>query len=100
MIKKEFMNRVPKESLMMIVESIANQHYSGHYTLLTFTTNVKFSFSTITEREDILELTPYTDINDAIENAIQQHLMELKKSIKNRSNVNFKVKPVAKIPKL
>ena len=100
MINKEEINRVPKESLMMIAESIANQYYGGHYTLLTFTTNVKFSFSTVTEREDILELIPYNDINDAIENAIQYHLIKLKKSVKNNSSVKFKVKQVSKMPKL
>ena len=78
---------------MKIVDAISNEYYGGHYTLLTFTTNVKFSFSTVTERDDILELDPYDDVNEAIENAIQSHFLK-------QNEKKFKVKAVAKIPKL
>ena len=73
------LNTVPNIRLMNIASLIAKDHYGGHFTLLTFTTNVKFSFSTVTDREEIIELEAYTDINDAIENAIQNHLKQIKK---------------------
>ena len=72
MIKK--INKVPNTKLMQIAQLIANNYYSGHYTLLTFTTNVKFSFGTVSDRDDIYELEPYSDVNDAIKNAIQSHI--------------------------
>lgn len=68
------LNRVPDIKLMQIAELIANEYHSGHYSLFTFTTNVKFSFGTISDRDDIYDLEPYTDVNDAIRNAIQSHI--------------------------
>ncbi len=57
-----------------IIDFISNRDFSGHFTILSFTTEYKFSFGTITEREDIENLTAYDSINDAIENAIQEYL--------------------------
>jgi hypothetical protein len=57
------LNRVPDIKLMQIAELIANEYHSGHYSLFTFTTNVKFSFGTISDRDDIYDLEPYTDVN-------------------------------------
>ena len=73
-MKLEKLNRVPEVKLMQIVEVIANKYYGGHYTLFTFSTNVKFSFGTISDRDEIYYLEPYTDVNDAIRNAIQLHI--------------------------
>lgn len=57
-----------------IIDFISNRDFSGHFTILSFTTEYKFSFGTITEREDIENLIAYNNINDAIENAIQEYL--------------------------
>ena len=68
------MNRIPKKSILKIAESIAKIHYGGHFTIMTFTTNVKFCFGTVSDRDEINDLEPYDNINDAIINAIQSHL--------------------------
>jgi hypothetical protein len=57
-----------------IIDFICNRDFSGHFTILSFTTEYKFAFGTVTEREDIEILIPYDNINDAIENAIQEYL--------------------------
>jgi hypothetical protein len=57
-----------------MVEAIANEHHSGHLTILKFTTEWKVAFGTITEREEIAELIGYTSINDALQNLIQSEL--------------------------
>jgi hypothetical protein len=57
-----------------IIDFISNRDFSGHFTILSFTTNYKFAFGTITEREDIENLIAYNNINDAIENEIQKYL--------------------------
>jgi hypothetical protein len=75
-------NRVPKTSLMKIVEEIANNNYGGHYTIFSFTHQVKFCFGTVTDREGIFEMSSYDDINDAIENELQRHMC-LKETVKD-----------------
>ena len=55
------------------MKRIAKQHYGGHYTVLSFTTNIKFSFGTITERDEIEELSGYDTLEDAVRNGIQEH---------------------------
>ena len=57
-----------------IIDFISNKDFGGHFTILSFTTNYKFAFGTITEREDIENLIGYDNINDAIENEIQKYL--------------------------
>ena len=61
-------------TLFKLIDEISKKHYGGHYTILKFTTHYKFSFRTITDREEILELTPYDNLNDAIENGIQEFI--------------------------
>ena len=62
--------------LIRQIKSIANKHYGGHFTIFHFTTEVKFSFGTVTDREEIYNLTAYTNLNDALENGIQQHFLK------------------------
>ncbi len=57
-----------------IINFISNKDFDGHLTILSFTTNYKFSFGTVIEREDIYNLIAYDSINDAIENAVQEYL--------------------------
>jgi hypothetical protein len=57
-----------------IIDFISNRDFSGHFTILSFTTHYKFAFGTVTEREDIENLIGYDNINDAIENEIQKFL--------------------------
>lgn len=70
-MKKQF--NITKKN-QAIIDFISNRDFSGHFTILSFTTEYKFSFGTITEREDIENLIAYNNINDAIENAIQEYL--------------------------
>jgi len=58
---------------LLVAKSLADLYYGGHFTLLSFTTHVKFGFGTITNRDEIDEMSDYDSISDAIENAIQQH---------------------------
>ena len=61
--------------MMEIAETIARLSYGGHFTIFSFTTNVKFAFGTINSIEEIDELIGYDDINDAITNAIQEAII-------------------------
>jgi len=61
-------------TLIKIAESIANDHYSGHLTILKFTTEWKAGFGTITERDEINELIGYANVDDALTNLIQSQL--------------------------
>lgn len=56
------------------IEFIANKYYSGHYTILKFTNGFKFSFGTITKREEIYDLNLYDNLRDALINGIQFHI--------------------------
>lgn len=67
------------ETLLSFVEGWSNEYYGGHYTIFSFTTCYKFSFGTINEREDIIELKPYESIEDAIINGIQEEFNKLNK---------------------
>lgn len=67
-------NRIPSEKWLKVVEEISKQYYGGHFTIFSFTNGVSFSFSTISDREEVEDLTTYDDINDAIENEIQLHI--------------------------
>lgn len=57
-----------------IIDFISKKDFGGHFTILSFTTEYKFAFGTVTEREDIENLASYYTINSAIENAIQEYL--------------------------
>lgn len=70
-MKKPF--KITKKN-QAIIDFISNRDFSGHFTILSFTTEYKFSFGAITEREDIENLASYYTINSAIENAIQEYL--------------------------
>jgi hypothetical protein len=75
-MKLDKINRLPSEKMMEVAETIARLSYGGHFTIFSFTTNVKFAFGTINSREQIDELIGYDDINDAITNAIQEALVK------------------------
>ena len=70
-MKKPFNITKKNQSL---INFISKKDFGGHFTILSFTTEYKFSFGTVTEREDIENLIGYDNINDAIENAIQEYL--------------------------
>lgn len=76
-LKAGKVNRVASEELLRYAEAIALGFYGGHFTIFAFTFGVKFAFSTITDRDELDELIEYDDINDAIENAIQDHILTL-----------------------
>tara|TARA_R100001594_G_scaffold136019_2_gene178144 strand:- start:365 stop:565 length:201 start_codon:yes stop_codon:yes gene_type:complete len=63
------------KKLLKKIKSIADKYYGGHFTILHFSTNVKFAFGTVTDREEIQNLTAYTNIEDALENGIQEHFL-------------------------
>ena len=71
-------NRIPTKKRLKLVDAISKQYYNGHYTIYCFTTNVAFTFSTIDDRHLINKLIKYDDINDAIDNEIQNHLLKIK----------------------
>jgi len=73
---KEKIIRIPENQLMQVVESIAKTYYGGHFTIFSFTTEVKFAFGTINCRDEISELDGYYDINHAIANAIQDAIVK------------------------
>ncbi len=70
------MHVIPAPQLMKLVQDIANGSYSGHFTIMCFTTNVKFCFGTPNNRDEIASLIPYDNINDAIENAIHEFIKD------------------------
>jgi hypothetical protein len=70
-MKKPFNITKKNQSL---INFISKKDFGGHFTILSFTTEYKFAFVTVTEREDIENLIGYDNINDAIENAIQEYL--------------------------
>jgi hypothetical protein len=60
---------------MEVAETIARSYYGGNFSILSFTTEVKFAFGLINSRHQIDELVGYHDINDAITNAIQEAII-------------------------
>jgi hypothetical protein len=57
-MNKKMMDQMDVNELMSTVCTIATLKYDGHFTILSFTTNFKGSFGTVTEREDIESLSP------------------------------------------
>lgn len=62
------------KNLIKKVEKIANEKYSGHYTILKFTTHYKVSFGTVIEMDEIDVLTPYNSLKEALLNLILNEL--------------------------
>lgn len=79
--------------IQTIMISLANNHYGGHYTLLGFTNGVKFSFGTITEREDIQELAEFETIEDAMMNGIQEHYTFINSQPKLKKTIQISCYP-------
>lgn len=62
------------EDWLEMADYIAKTHFSGHFTLLSFTYSYKFTFGTVLDRDDINDLECYKDLKDAIINAYQEFL--------------------------
>jgi hypothetical protein len=53
---------------------IANLKYNGHFTLLSFTTNFKGCFGTVTEREEIKQLYPCESLREVLLHMIYKEI--------------------------
>ena len=60
--------------LMSTICTIAVLKYSGHFTILSFTTNFKGGFGTITERQDIDAMKEYYSLKELLINMINSQL--------------------------
>jgi hypothetical protein len=65
-MKKTAIDQMDVNELMSTVCVIANLKYNGHFTILSFTTNFKGSFGTVTEREDIESLSPCLSLKELL----------------------------------
>jgi hypothetical protein len=65
-MNKKMMEQMDVNELMSTVCVIANLKYNGHFTILSFTTNFKGSFGTVTEREDIESLSPCLSLKELL----------------------------------
>ena len=61
-----------------LIESISNNYFGGHFTVLSFSTCYSFMFGTPSGREEIQDLESFHDINDAISGAIQRFIINFK----------------------
>jgi hypothetical protein len=52
--------------LLEIIEDLADKYSDGHFTLMKFTTNYRFSLGTIDGREEIQEMGVGKTIDEAI----------------------------------
>ena len=71
------------EDWLTAADYIAKEYYGGHFTMLAFTFSYKFTFGTITDREEINDLDPYDNLKDAIMNAVTRHNTN-KKEVNNK----------------
>lgn len=65
-MNKRKIDQMDVNELMSTVCTIATLKYNGHFTILSFTTNYKGSFGTVTEREDIDQLTPCESLKELL----------------------------------
>lgn len=65
-MNKRKIDQMDINELMSTVCTIATLKYNGHFTILSFTTNFKGSFGTVTEREDIDQLTPCESLRELL----------------------------------
>ena len=61
-------------ALMSTICTIAVLKYDGHFTILSFTTNFKGGFGTITKREDIDKMKEYYSLKELLINMINSQL--------------------------
>lgn len=62
------------DDLMSTICTIAVLKYDGHFTILSFTTNFKGGFGTITEREDIDAMKEYHSLKELLIDMIDSEL--------------------------
>ncbi len=74
-MKLDKINRQPNHKLMEVAETIAKGYYGGHFSIFSFSREVKFAFGMINSKEQIDFMLGYHDINDAITNAIQEAII-------------------------
>ena len=65
-MNKTAINQMDVNELMSTVCVIATLKYDGHFTILSFTTNFKGSFGTVTETEDIESLSPCLSLKELL----------------------------------
>jgi hypothetical protein len=65
-MNKKMIDQMDVNELMSTVCTIATLKYDGHFTILSFTTNFKGSFGTVTEREDIESLSPCLSLKELL----------------------------------
>ena len=65
-MNKRMIDQMDVNELMSTVCTIATMKYAGHFTILSFTTNFKGSFGTVTEREDIELLSPCLSLKELL----------------------------------
>lgn len=65
-MNKKMINQMDVNELMSTVCTIATLKYDGHFTILSFTTNFKGSFGTVTKREDIETLSPCLSLKELL----------------------------------
>jgi hypothetical protein len=65
-MNKRMIDQMDVNELMSAVCTIATLKYDGHFTILSFTTNYRGSFGTVTEREDIEALSPCLSLKELL----------------------------------
>jgi len=65
-MNKRMIDQMDVNELMSTVCTIATLKYNGHFTILSFTTNYRGSFGTVTEREDIENLNPFLSLREVL----------------------------------
>jgi len=73
-MKKTAIDQMDVNELMSTVCVIATLKYNGHFTLLSFTTNFKGCFGTVTEREEIKQLYPCESLREVLLHMIYPEL--------------------------
>lgn len=56
---------------MALVEKIAKEEFDGHYTLMRFTTDWRFTFGTVNNREDVYLSVKGKTIDEVLDKAIE-----------------------------
>jgi hypothetical protein len=73
-MKKDQIEKMSMDDLMSTICTIAVLKYDGHFTILSFTTEFKGNFGTITEREDIQGLMGYHSLKELLVSMILKEL--------------------------
>jgi hypothetical protein len=73
-MNKKMMDQMDVNELMSTVCTIATLKYDGHFTILSFTTNFKGCFGTVTERDEIKQLYPCESLREVLLHMIYPEL--------------------------